>query len=215
MANVNTNKVITVSLVKKYGACQESIAFFERNFPERLFPAGVDLSKIKVTGDYKYYIDMLLKLPICEYNDKGNMIREIYPDGETIQFEYDDKGNMTKKIYPLGYFYQYEYDENNNKIREIYYNGKFYKYEFEYDDKGNMTKKKYPSGYFYQFEYDEKGNMIKEILPGNYIIKYEYNDTGNMTKKTSPDGDVYQWEYKYDEMGRLIKAEDMTIEYFE
>ncbi len=192
MANVNDNKVITVSFLQAHGACQEGIAFFERNFPETLFPQGIDLSKIKVTGDYNYYFHWLSELPICAYDDKGNKIKEIYSDGDIYQYEYDEKGNMTKKIFPSGYYIQYEYNTKGQVIKEINSNGHIYKYE-----------------------YDEKGNMIKEILPGNYIIKYEYNDTGNMTKKTSPSGDVYQWEYKYDEMGRLIKAGKMTIEYLE
>ena len=48
-------KIITLKFLKQHNACKEGIKFFENNFPESLFPNGLDISKIKITGDYNGY----------------------------------------------------------------------------------------------------------------------------------------------------------------
>ena len=58
-----------------------------------------------------------------EYNEFGNMIKEINPSGSVWQYEYDDFGNKIKQIMPFRAVRQYEYDDFGNMIKEIYPSG--------------------------------------------------------------------------------------------
>ena len=201
--------VITKTLLKQNNSYKEDIKFFENNFPEELFPNGLNLDTIKVTGDYKGYFEYINTLSEIAYDDNNNSIEEISPDGNIPQHEYDSKGNCIKEIYPKGYIYQYEYDDNNNLIEETYPNGNIYQYE--YDSKGNLIKEIYPNGYIY--EYDSSNNCIKEICSSGNIYQYEYDSNRNRIKEIFPDGRVCRKIFKYDSIGRLIQAQDCFIEY--
>ena len=76
-----------------------------------------------------------------------------------------------------------------------------------------LIKKIFSSGYYIQYEYNTKGKLITEIDSNGNSIQFEYDDNGNMTKKILPTGYYIQYKYRYDEIGRLIKAGDMNIEY--
>jgi hypothetical protein len=88
--------IITKELLKKRCINTEYIKFFEINFPKELFPNGLNLNNIKVTGDYKGYFDYISNLPEIQYDLKGNCIKTIHSDGsiyETI-FKYDHFGRL-------------------------------------------------------------------------------------------------------------------------
>lgn len=91
-------QLIISKFLKQHHVCKEGIKFFENNFLETLFPDGLYLSKIEVTGDYKgyfYWISKLLEYKF-EYDDNGNIIKKIYPDGyiEKHTFIYDSLGRL-------------------------------------------------------------------------------------------------------------------------
>jgi YD repeat-containing protein len=182
--------IITKKFLNFHNAHKEYIKFFENNFPKELFPNGLDLERIKVTGDYNSYFDYIYNLPKIKFDDKGNIIKKIFPNGNIHRYEHDLKGNIIKEIFPDGYVYQYEYDSL-----------------------GNMVKRIFPNDKVYQYEYNNNGNMIKKIFPNDKVYQYEYNNNGNMIKKIFPNGNFHKIIFKYDSMGRLIQINNCHIEY--
>jgi len=77
--------ILTAEELKKRDACKEGIDFFEINFPE-----GLDLDKFKIEGEYREgwveWVNKSMKYQY-EYNDYGNIIKKILPDGEIYQYE--------------------------------------------------------------------------------------------------------------------------------
>ena len=46
-----------------------------------------------------------------EYNDKGNLISETYPNGDKYTYAYDELGREISVTYPDGDKFIYEYDD--------------------------------------------------------------------------------------------------------
>ena len=205
--------IITYKFLKQLGACKEGIKFFERNFPLTLFPDGLDISKIKITGDYRNYFHWIKYLAESEfeYDNDGNLIKRIFPYG--FIEEYNSNGDLTKKYFHLQLLkeFKYEYDEKGNKIKKIYSNG----YIEEYNSYGDIVKQIFSGKgtYITKYKYDEYGNLIKIISPSNVIGKYkssdkdiekyqyEYNKVGNITKVIYSDGKINE----YNDHGHLIR----------
>lgn len=156
---------ITSKFLKQNNACKEGIKFFERNFPESLFPEGLDISKIEVADDYNGYFDWIEELDKykLEYDSEGYIIKKTFPNGNIYEYEYDHNGNIIKKTYPDGDIYKYEYDYNNNVIKLIYPNNIIYIWKFEYDQNNNLIKETYPDETIeeYTFNYDSSGRLIQ------------------------------------------------------
>jgi YD repeat-containing protein len=204
--------IITTKLLKNCNTCKEGIKFFRNNFSKELFPDGLNLNNIKVTGDYKCYFYYVNNLPEIQYDNNGNIVRKTYPDGDVYRNEYDNNRNIIKTIYPTGSVYRYEYDTNGNCIKELYPNGEEICH-YEYDTNGNRIKETYPNGDVYRHEYDSNNNLIKKILPNGDVRQYEYDSKGNMIKEVYPSGTIYETIFKYDSIGRLNQVNDCYIEY--
>jgi len=67
----------------------------------------------------KEYVDLLG----ITLDSNNNMIKTVYPNGDTHIYEYDSNNNMIKTVYPNGKTWTYEYDANNNKTKTVYPNG--------------------------------------------------------------------------------------------
>ena len=234
--NSVNNLIITSTFLKKHHACEDGIKFFERNFSELLFPKGLNLLNIKVTGDYNYYFYWIKKLTESkfEYDNEGNLIKIIFPDetfreynscGDIIKekfsdgyiqkwkYKYNDNGIKIKETFPAGYIE--EFNSHGDKIKETFPNGNVYEWKFEYDNNGNKTKTIFPDGYIE--EYNFYGHLIKEISPDGIIEewKFEYDENGNIVKETLFDGSIEEYIFKYDDKGRLIQIDKCYIEYLE
>ena len=194
----NKNLVITSALLKQHGACKKGINFFERNFSESLFQKVLNLSEVEIKGDYKGYFGWIKEL-------------------SNSKFKYDNEGNLIKRISPNGtiYEYKYEYDENGIKRKEISPSG-FIK---EYNSHGDKIRATSPDGSIkvWQYKYDKNGNIIRATSPDGTIEewKYEYDEKGNMIKETLPDGAIQKYIFEYDSIGRLIQVGDCYIKYLD
>ena len=189
------NLVITPTFLKNHHACKGMIRFFEINFAE-----GLDLSRVKVNGDYKWYFYFIERL----FKSK---------------FEYDENGVATKRILPNRDIWKWkrEYNDHGDIIKETLSNGIIIKNQYEYDKEGNKIKKIFPDGYI--LEYNIHGDIVKRIFPDGTIkewkYKYEYDEKGNKTKIIYPDGYIEEYIFKYDNKERLIQVEDCRFKYLD
>ena len=153
------NKIITSKFLKQHRVDSNLIKFFERNFPVSLFPEGLDLSKIEVTGDYNNYFNKIKNILACkyEYNSEGNVIRKSFPSGYIE--EYNEEGKVIKEIFPDGKVEEYIYSYKYNNTEEYIYSCS---YKYKLKKKKNTTKKCKFSGISKnRYEYDHKGNITK------------------------------------------------------
>jgi YD repeat-containing protein len=162
------------------------------------------LKVIRIIPKEEYSVEMLKRFSTYDYDDRGNMISQTYPNGNKYTYEYDDRGNMISMTYPSGRKTTYEYDDRGNMISETYPDGRKWTYEYEYDDRGNMISETDSDGN--KTRYDDRGNMISETDSNGDTWIYEYDDRGNMISETDPNG--YKITYEYDDRGNMISETD-------
>ena len=161
------------------------------------------LKVLRVVPVEEYSDTMKLRLKVYEWDDRGNMISETFPNGDKFTYEYDDRNNKISETFPNGGKHIYEYDDRGNMISETYPSGN--KYTYEYDDRNNLIAKIYPNGSKYTYEYDDRNNKISETYPSGSKYTYEYDDRGKMISVTFPSGDKFTYEYD-DRNNRVAKT---------
>jgi len=109
---------ITNRLLEDTEACQEGKDFFRYAFPN-----GLDLDKVKITGDFRGFYSWIKNTPRIEYNDLGLMVKKTYPDGSIWRYEYNDRGLMVKYTYPSGTICLCAYTfDTQNRLIEMFVN---------------------------------------------------------------------------------------------
>ncbi|MDO5539019.1 MAG: RHS repeat-associated core domain-containing protein [Eubacteriales bacterium] len=144
-----------------------------------------------------------------EYDKSGNCVRENYPDGTSISYEYDVLGNLVKETNPLGQTVTYEYDVLSNCIKTIFADGS--SEEKEYSPNGDILSETDCNGNVTRYTYDANGNMLTETDALGNTTTYKYNTDDLMTEMVLPNG--ARASYEYDESsGLLIKSTDIDGE---
>ena len=160
------------------------------------------------------------------YDDKGNLLYEIFETGDKNTYTYDESGLLIKREThrahdgKISESERYFYNEKGQKIklvREIGSDGRYvYEFHYEYDEKGNRIR---ATNYFNGemegvtvFSYDTAGNLISEIittLEGKwYGHKYEYNEHHlliSQTYSSSVYGVIDTVTMEYDANGNLVR----------
>ena len=170
------------------------------------------------------------------YNEANQVISQTDELGRTTTYEYDDRGRVVREVYPdpdgdgpqESPEMLYEYDLYDRVISEtnILAGGNNLVTTYGYDDLHRRTSETDPNGdtttYTYDFEsnllsmtdavgntteyfYDAWDRMVMEIITvdGEELTRYyEYDLVGNLTKETDRNG--RQFEYEYDQSDRLI-----------
>jgi len=147
------------------------------------------------TITYAYKNTKLIRTIVMhwEYDEAGNMIKQIEPDGSETLFMYDIMGRCIQKITPS---------------HEII--------EQEYDDLGRLLQiKSSDRTVHYTYAYDQGHNpiLIKDRITGE-SIKRKYNEFGELLEETHSNGLSYHWNY--DDYGRCIcftLPDKSTVEY--
>lgn len=142
------------------------------------------------------------------YDEAGNLSETKDPEGNIWKKEYDADGNVTKEINPLGHATQYKYN-NDNQIVEII-DAKGGSKKIQYNDLGQMVSYSDCSGKESAWEYDEEGTLTAQQSADAQQVKYVYStqgkDKGQLKTIVYPDGLKEQFEH--DQEGRLLKHTD-------
>ena len=149
------NLTLTVELLDKLNACDDSKSFIIRN---KLI--GFPLSRLdEVRGDYREYVSWIKNFKTIEVNDERNIIFFEKISGYWEKRKYDSNGNEIFLETSYGNWKKRKYDSNGNEM-------------FLETSDGNWEKRKY----------DSNGNKIfLETSDGNkkhYNI--EYYDSGRL-----------------------------------
>ena len=219
MTQVGTTKILT----SIYGVDEDYIPATKLLKVVRYSAGGKVLSTEELAYDSKGNLVSCRKIlssgdvfdTIYEYDKYGNLIIE----GSGFITTYDGQGNQIRYQANLSSL-QYDspaeliYDNDGKLVEEIRHEGDgrlIYRIKHSYDEEGKLISS--VSGY------DNKGTDFMEIR--------RYNDMGKLVYKGQDvglealplpgyDQDMQvglYYEYSYDELGRLIQINDLTLEY--
>lgn len=158
-----------------------------------------------------------------QYDDRGNQVRKMEPDGAMIQIEYfgdlpiaaidavkgqwkwkyDEKGNLLKRIDSLNQETAYDYHKGLlSRIIDPAGGIALLQYDSQY----NLTILTTPDGHSSKWEYDILGNCIHSIDPKKNVQKRHFNLLRQVIKVEEPDGNIRTLRYGLE--GNIIRTKD-------
>ena len=148
------------------------------------------------------------------FDERGNLIETLYPDGSRVRTEYQPQYNRpVKKINENGVETHYAYDENGNRVRmkEAVGTPSERVTEYAYDPDGNLLSTRLKGDArtpeaVTTHTYDALGNRTATTDPEGHTTRFTYDAQGNLLTRTDPTGAM--WRYDYDTAGRLTRTQD-------
>lgn len=138
----------------------------------------------------------------ASYNEE-NQLESVTELGITQRYEYDENGNITKQILSDGTSREMTYDAYGNILTIKEFDGGIT--VNEYDEKGQLKSRQNPDGSVIRYTYDDYGQTTS-ITDGNGgVTKFEYD---GLDKMTMTDADGKKSYCYYDAMGNLISEID-------
>lgn len=162
-----------------------------------------------------------------EYDDQGNPVRSLYPDGteeisvyddggrrvgftdrtgETTTFEYDALNRIVRTNYPDGTYTLVEYDAAGRITAQVDENGN--RTQFVHDALGRRTQLVDALDQVTTLAHDSNWNLVSITDPLSQTITYQYDDADRKTATVFPDGTSER--YVYDEFGRMTTFIDQA-----
>lgn len=130
------------------------------------------------------------------YNSFSKLIKQHHYDSNdtlryTLEWDYDEKGNVIKEINPLGEITQHKYDENKNLIFTQGPN-KAYHTKFFYDYMNRLTKVEKVDNttgetFQTQYKYDKRSNRIATIDEYGNSTQFTYDAFDRLISTTLPE----------------------------
>ena len=148
--------------------------------------------------------DALGRKHTFNYDEIGNVIEIVLPDGSATSLSYDKKGNVCLVTKPGGGQLEYIYDELHRVICSIDENGN--KTEFTYNPKNDIVSVTNAEGNVCNYEYDYCGNVTKITDFGGRVMEIEYNSINKPCRIVNQSGGVTLIEY--DQMWNASKVTD-------
>jgi RHS repeat-associated protein len=182
----------------------------------------------ELAANQEIVTDRLGHSRLMEYDDRGNVVREVDSLGNETQRTFDDRDNMISVTDPLDATTTYTYDANDNQTSVTDALGHRTTLTFDalghartvigprgdvnlhdFDDNGNLLSLSNPLGHRIDYQYDEQGEISAETDPVGGITVYEHDTFGNVTRETDPAG--HATRYTYDANGnQLAKSTTRT-----
>ena len=170
---------------------------------------------------------------LYEYNDQGNLVREVYPDGsveswtwanslktshtdpmgKTETYAHDAMGNQTQLVDRAGNVSTFTYDPTFSQMTASHLPGGR-NIAYTLDPRGNVTQIQDALGGLTQMTYDSRGLMLTLTdprgtatpAPGDYTTTYTYNDAGQVLTRSTDLPSVES--FTYDSRGNLLTSTD-------
>jgi RHS repeat-associated protein len=142
-----------------------------------------------------------------EYDEHGNLIKQIDKNGLVSVFTYDDMNRLTRTTDPSGGVTEIAYCEvcPDGLIGSITDPlGKLV--ERHYDERGNLIAVVDPNGHTTRMIYNEMGNLITVVDKKGSTTRMKYDRAGNLIEIENPLG--HKRRLEYDEASRLISVVD-------
>lgn len=167
-----------------------------------------------------------------DYDEWGNLLKTVYPDGSSESFEYEPKySNLIKSTNENGVVTTYQYDAQGNRIRMTEAVGtnvqRVTEYSYDaygnrisqkrlgdavtaeatttttYDGRGNVAAETDLEGHTTAYTHDAMGNVLARTDARGKIWRNEYDPAGNVTAQIDPLD--HATRYEYDKVGNQVK----------
>ncbi len=139
-----------------------------------------------------------------EYNEAGELIKQINGKGEASSYWYDTLGNQVKRSDASGHETQYEYDAFGHKTKELDAEGR--SQSWVYNDAGRVVQHVDLGGHTTSYEYNTNGLLIEERSTAGKQIKYHYRGDGSLIQYAD-EGLNETVNYTYDAEGQMLSKE--------
>jgi RHS repeat-associated protein len=147
-----------------------------------------------------------------DYNDSGNPVLTIHPDGVATQQAWDD--NQIQSVTDaFGRPRHYDYDAYGRLTSTTDALGQVTRYE-NYNSFGDVGRIVLPGGRTTRYEYDAAGNAVRAIDALGNTTGYDYDPWGRLTSETSPMGMLtadpadYTTSFSHNSAGQLTTLTD-------
>jgi YD repeat-containing protein len=137
-----------------------------------------------------------------EYDEQGNRIRRVMPDGQAWTWEYGAcREQWIRQCDPLDNCHQREFNSSCRQTRVI--DPLNFVTEYEYNGAGLLARVTDELGQDREFVYDPFGQVTLITDASGQTTRFEYNGLGQITRSTDRNGQVR--EYVYDDTQRLVE----------
>ena len=158
---------------------------------------------------------------VLEYDERGNVVREVDELGNATTRTYDGRDNLLSETDPLGRVTTSEYTATGYRSRRIEPLARTV--EIDFNDLGLPTLVRNAQGQESRHHYDSLGNLLESVDPLGSSSWLRYDASGRVRQLedtlghvhhfvTSPTGEVTTWtppagsavHYTYDDNGQLL-----------
>lgn len=138
-----------------------------------------------------------------EYDEKGRVLRQRFPDKGEMAYAYDEKAGTTTLTERNGSRVTYVQDERMRNVKTIYHDSEE---RDAYDERDLRTSHTDRNGNTTHYRYDEKGNLSGITNALGQESRFAYNEDGKLLQ-VSVSGNTLL-ENIYDEEGHLVETRD-------
>lgn len=138
-----------------------------------------------------------------EYDEKGRVLKQTYPDSSFMELTYDDKAGIVQMTEQNGNKISYRHDERYRSVETAYEDGSI---KYVYNDKNQKIESTDKKGNATKYQYDATGNLTVIENPLGQQMQMNYNAHRQMTELSV--GGELLWKNEYDRRGNLTRRED-------
>jgi len=185
----------------------------------------------RVATIFKDHAEIRKHTTVWDYDQRGQVIREIEEDEKETLYSYDKMGHLVTKTLPSKIVLTHKYDplgrllavqSSDQTLHYSYLYGKGAEvveatdrihglhWERSHNEFGQLISEKRPNGSMLFWEYDDRGRTTQFTLPDTSFISYDYGDLHlEKVSRYSPIGNfIYGHTYtEFDENGHVAKEE--------
>ncbi|MEH6370447.1 DNA/RNA non-specific endonuclease [Pectobacterium carotovorum] len=140
------------------------------------------------------------------FNHLHLMSWEKSPLGHVTRYDYDNHGNLLREISPAGRVVEFTYLDDSGLV-STFTDGSGHAWAYDYDDAQRLCGITDPLGRIWQWAFDEAGNPEKLTGPDTREVRFTWNRHGLLTQVSDQAGEV-QARLRYDHRQRLLSASD-------
>jgi len=141
------------------------------------------------------------------YNGRYLRTKRINALSDEYIWQYDDSGNLAREINERNKYTRYEYDKQNRLIYSYQqFEDREIKTGYAYDANGNRTHTVDARNNDTEVKYDEWNRAYQLIDPDNYATTTEFDGSGNPVKLV--DGNRHERTWQRDRRGLVLTAVD-------
>ncbi|QOL14249.1 RHS repeat-associated core domain-containing protein [Dickeya dianthicola] len=140
------------------------------------------------------------------FNDLHLMSWEKSPLGHVTRYEYDEVGNLLREISPAGRVVEFRYLDDTGRV-STFTDGSGHQWQYDYDEALRLCGVTDPLGREWGWVYDAEGNPERLTGPDASEVRFTWSRYGLLTQVSDATGEV-QARLQYDHRQRLLSATD-------